>query len=190
MIDKKLPIIIALSVLCALFAYSEQATDDPSLAIGTYGLAQTAVGPYSEFARFAAGGGAVGEYALWDLPGFGVSARVQAAAVVPASDIISSYWALGAFAGAYRRISLSRSVSVQPELAAGFFVHVLEATGKDGSSLSSGKFVDPAFQASVAIRRSFGRVEVELAPVATVIPEKSAVLGLAGLRVGALYSIR
>lgn len=164
--------------------------DDFSIAVGAYGVAQVPLGSYAKFARAVAGGGIVGEFASPSIPNLGFSARIQAASVIPEADVIDSYWVLAAFGGAFWRFSLSGNFTLHSEFAAGMWLHNIEASGKDNSSLPSSTFTDPAIQASVALRWKKGRIDAELAPVYTILLEKSTVLNLLGVRVGILYSIK
>ena len=193
MYNTKRTLVILLALLFSFHSFAQTpattTSDSPSISIGAYGVAEIALGSYAQFARVAAGGGVSGEYALQAVPGLGFSGRIQAATIVPNADEISSYWALGTLGGAFWRFSLSRNFALQPELAAGMWLHNIKATGKDGSTLSN-MFIDPAVQASLALRWKVSHFDLELAPVYTMLIEKSAILSLAGLRLGAVYAIK
>jgi hypothetical protein len=186
---KQVILFLAASLAC-MCSFTRLAALSPSqFSVGAYGTGAIPVGSYAQIARGAVGGGLVGEYRPDDAGALAFSIRAQGALVIPASDDIASYWTAAALAGVSYRIRLPAGFAFQPEIGYGLWFHGVKASGSLSAGFPNPTYLDQAIQASAAIRWSRGAIDIELAPTYTILPERNALLQLAGIRAGIVYRL-
>ena len=178
--------------------FSDDVPRYEGLAVGGFLLSQFALGEYSDFAVCNIGGGLDVEYTFpLRLPNnldFGASAHIDFAHSIPKSDsTLKSDEEIRAVAGAWLRIPFlisGHAFAFQPELTMG--LSVFSTQGQDGAEASGGYpgliiGLAPALRMMPKVLNNF---EIEASPLFTLVPEKSHVVTMLGIRLGLVYHIQ
>ena len=188
-----------LLVFIAFFIFAEEDSQVPryeGFAVGGGLFAQFPLGDYSDFSMLNLGASLAGEYTLPLELGndidLGLAARAEFAHVFPKSGApLKSDEELRVYGALWTRIPFmlgNQFFAFQPELGAGLstFFSKYEVSG----SQKSGSYVSPLISAALSLRwipRSLSKLEVEAAPVFTIVPEKEKAAMMLGLRLGAIW---
>jgi|GEM_PF-6453460 len=152
--------------------------------VSAYGVADFTFGDFSDVLDMVVGGGGSLEYTG---SRFGCVVRGQWAMGIPAEDGVSEegvdeYSSIAAFGGVFLRFPQAGGrAEIRMELAAGIWRH--EISFCDETDVS-GTQMDAAIEASIAFRVHSRPVGFEFAPLVTVLPEKSGVIIMGGIRAG------
>ena len=195
---KRLFICISILFLgVALFA--EKNSDLPrykGFAIGGDVFGQFPIGDYSQFANANIGLSLAGEYTFpLNLPmnmDLGAGIRAEYGHVFPKSDTsLKSDEEIRAFANLWLRIPFklfNQYFAFQPEVGGGlstfFTKYQIDETEKNGTYLSPFISIAPSLR---WIPSALQNLEVELAPLFTIVPEKDKTTNMLGLRLGAIW---
>ncbi len=195
---KRLFICISIIFLgVALFA--EKNSDLPrykGFAIGGDVFGQVPIGDYSQFANANMGLSLAGEYTFpLNLPmnmDLGAGIRAEYGHVFPKSNTsLKSDEEIRAFANIWLRIPFklfNQYFAFQPEVGGGlstfFTKYQIDETEKDGTYLSPFISIAPSLR---WIPSALQNLEVELAPLFTIVPEKEKSTNMLGLRLGAIW---
>lgn len=181
----------------ALFA--EKNSDLPrykGFAIGGDVFGQVPIGDYSQFANANIGFSLAGEYTFpLNLPknmDLGAGIRAEYGHVFPKSDTsLKSDEEIRAFANLWLRIPFklfNQYFAFQPEVGGGisyfFTKYQIKETEKSGTYLSPFISIAPSLR---WIPSSLQKLEVEFAPIFTIVPEKDKTTNMLGLRLGAIW---
>ena len=188
-----------LLVFIAFFIFAEEDSQVPryeGFAAGGGLFAQFPLGDYSDFSMLNLGASLAGEYTLPLELGndidLGLAARAEFAHVFPKSGApLKSDEELRVYGTLWTRVPFmlgNQFFAFQPELGAGLstFFSKYEVSG----SQKSGSYVSPLISAALSLRwipRSLSKLEVEAAPVFTIVPEKEKAAMMLGLRLGAIW---
>ena len=188
-----------LLVFIAFFIFAEEDSQVPryeGFAAGGGLFAQFPLGDYSDFSMLNLGASLAGEYTLPLELGndidLGLAARAEFAHVFPKSGApLKSDEELRVYGALWTRVPFmlgNQFFAFQPELGAGLstFFSKYEVSG----SQKSGSYVSPLISAAFSLRwipRSLSKLEVEAAPVFTIVPEKEKAAMMLGLRLGAIW---
>ena len=188
-----------LLVFIAFFIFAEEDSQVPryeGFAAGGGLFAQFPLGDYSDFSMLNLGASLAGEYTLPLELGndidLGLAARAEFAHVFPKSGApLKSDEELRVYGVLWTRVPFmlgNQFFAFQPELGAGLstFFSKYEVSG----SQKSGSYVSPLISAALSLRwipRSLSKLEVEAAPVFTIVPEKEKAAMMLGLRLGAIW---
>lgn len=188
-----------LLVFIAFFIFAEEDSQVPryeGFAAGGGLFAQFPLGDYSDFSMLNLGASLAGEYTLPLELGndidLGLAARAEFAHVFPKSGApLKSDEELRVYGALWTRVPFmlgNQFFAFQPELGAGLstFFSKYEVSG----SQKSGSYVSPLISAALSLRwipRSLSKLEVEAAPVFTIVPEKEKAAMMLGLRLGAIW---
>ena len=188
-----------LLVFIAFFIFAEEDSQVPryeGFAAGGGLFAQFPLGDYSDFSMLNLGASLAGEYTLPLELGndidLGLAARAEFAHVFPKSGTpLKSDEELRVYGALWTRVPFmlgNQFFAFQPELGAGLstFFSKYEVSG----SQKSGSYVSPLISAALSLRwipRSLSKLEVEAAPVFTIVPEKEKAAMMLGLRLGAIW---
>ena len=186
-------------VFIAFFIFAEEDSLVPryeGFAAGGGLFAQFPLGDYSDFSMLNLGASLAGEYTLPLELGndidLGLAARAEFAHVFPKSGApLKSDEELRVYGALWTRVPFmlgNQFFAFQPELGAGLstFFSKYEVSG----SQKSGSYVSPLISAALSLRwipRSLSKLEVEAAPVFTIVPEKEKAAMMLGLRLGAIW---
>lgn len=195
---KRLFICISILFLgVALFA--EKNSDLPrykGFAIGGDVFGQFPIGDYSQFANANIGLSLAGEYTFpLNLPmnmDLGAGIRAEYGHVFPKSNTsLKSDEEIRAFANIWLRIPFklfNQYFAFQPEMGGGlstfFTKYQINETEKNGTYLSPFISIVPSLR---WIPSSLQKLEVEFAPIFTIVPEKDKTTNMLGLRLGAIW---
>lgn len=195
---KRLFICISILFLgVALFA--EKNSDLPrykGFAIGGDVFGQFPIGDYSQFANANIGLSLAGEYTFpLNLPmnmDLGAGIRAEYGHVFPKSNTsLKSDEEIRAFANIWLRIPFklfNQYFAFQPEVGGGlstfFTKYQIDESEKNGTYLSPFISIAPSLR---WIPSALQNLEVELAPVFTIVPEKEKTTNMLGLRLGAIW---
>ena len=188
-----------LLVFIAFFIFAEEDSQVPRyecFAAGGGLFAQFPLGDYSDFSILNLGASLAGEYTLPLELGndidLGLAARAEFSHVFPKSGApLKSDEELRVYGALWARVPFmlgNQFFAFQPELGAGLstFFSKYEVSG----SQKSGSYVSPLISAALSLRwipRSLSKLEVEAAPVFTIVPEKEKAAMMLGLRLGAIW---
>ena len=188
-----------LLVFIAFFIFAEEDSQVPryeGFAAGGGLFAQFPLGDYSDFSMLNLGASLAGEYTLPLELGndidLGLAARAEFAHVFPKSGApLKSDEELRVYGALWTRVPFmlgNQFFAFQPELGAGLstFFSKYEVSG----SQKSGSYVSTLISAALSLRwipRSLSKLEVEAAPVFTIVPEKEKAAMMLGLRLGAIW---
>ena len=188
-----------LLVFIAFFIFAEEDSQVPryeGFAAGGGLFAQFPLGDYSDFSMLNLGASLAGEYTLPLELGndidLGLAARAEFAHVFPKSGApLKSDEELRVYGALWTRVPFmlgNQFFAFQPELGAGLstFFSKYEVSG----SQKSGSYVSPLISAALSLRwisRSLSKLEVEAAPVFTIVPEKEKAAMMLGVRLGAIW---
>lgn len=188
-----------LLVFIAFFIFAEEGSQVPryeGFAAGGGLFAQFPLGDYSDFSMLNLGASLAGEYTLPLELGndidLGLAARAEFAHVFPKSGApLKSDEELRVYGALWTRVPFmlgNQFFAFQPELGAGLstFFSKYEVSG----SQKSGSYVSPLISVALSLRwipRSLSKLEVEAAPVFTIVPEKEKAAMMLGLRLGAIW---
>ena len=188
-----------LLVFIAFFIFAEEDSQVPryeGFAAGGGLFAQFPLGDYSDFSMLNLGASLAGEYTLPLELGndidLGLAARAEFAHVFPKSGTpFKSDEELRVYGALWTRVPFmlgNQFFAFQPELGAGLstFFSKYEVSG----SQKSGSYVSPLISAALSLRwipRSLSKLEVEAAPVFTIVPEKEKAAMMLGVRLGAIW---
>lgn len=188
-----------LLVFIAFFIFAEEDSQVPryeGFAAGGGLFAQFPLGDYSDFSMLNLGASLAGEYTLPLELGndidLGLAVRAEFAHVFPKSGApLKSDEELRVYGALWTRVPFmlgNQFFAFQPELGAGLstFFSKYEVSG----SQKSGSYVSPLISAALSLRwipRSLSKLEVEAAPVFTIVPEKEKAAMMLGLRLGAIW---
>lgn len=195
---KRLFICISILFLgVALFA--EKNSDLPrykGFAIGGDVFGQVPIGDYSQFANANIGLSLAGEYTFpLNLPknmDLGAGIRAEYGHVFPKSNTsLKSDEEIRAFANIWLRIPFklfNQYFAFQPEVGGGlstfFTKYQINESEKSGTYLSPFISIAPSLR---WIPSSLQKLEVEFAPIFTIVPEKDKTTNMLGLRLGAIW---
>ena len=189
--------ILILFLGVALFA--EKNSDLPrykGFAIGGDVFGQVPIGDYAQFANANIGLSLAGEYTFpLNLPknmDLGIGIRAEYGHVFPKSDTsLKSDEEIRAFANLWLRIPFklfNQYFAFQPEVGGGisnfFTKYQIKETEKSGTYLSPFISIAPSLR---WIPSSLQKLEVEFAPIFTIVPEKDKTTNMLGLRLGAIW---
>ena len=189
--------ILILFLGVALFA--EKNSDLPrykGFAIGGDVFGQVPIGDYAQFANANIGLSLAGEYTFpLNLPknmDLGIGIRAEYGHVFPKSDTsLKSDEEIRAFANIWLRIPFrlfNQYFAFQPEVGGGlsnfFTKYQIKETEKSGTYLSPFISIAPSLR---WIPSSLQKLEVEFAPIFTIVPEKDKTTNMLGLRLGAIW---
>ena len=195
---------LIVSCLLLTFALSAQELQDEKesppryqgFAAGGDLLTQFALGDYSKFALMNLGGSLAGEYTLpLELPrnmDLGLALRAEFAHVfVKADTALKADEEIRAFGAAWLRIPFmlgNQFFAFQPELGGGLSVFLskyeIKGESKSNTYLSPLISIAPSFR---WIPEPLQKLEVEAAPLFTIVPEKEKATMMLGLRLGAIW---
>ena len=195
---------LIVSCLLLTFALSAQELQDEKesppryqgFAAGGDLLTQFALGDYSKFALINLGGSLAGEYTLpLELPrnmDLGLALRADFAHVfVKADTALKTDEEIRAFGAAWLRIPFmlgNQFFAFQPELGGGLSVFLskyeIKGESKSNTYLSPLISIAPSFR---WIPEPLQKLEVEAAPLFTIVPEKEKATMMLGLRLGAIW---
>ena len=195
---------LIVSCLLLTFALSAQELQDEKesppryqgFAAGGDLLTQFALGDYSKFALMNLGGSLAGEYTLpLELPrnmDLGLALRADFAHVfVKADTALKTDEEIRAFGAAWLRIPFmlgNQFFAFQPELGGGLSVFLskyeIKGESKSNTYLSPLISIAPSFR---WIPERLQKLEVEAAPLFTIVPEKEKATMMLGLRLGAIW---
>ena len=165
-------------------------------AIGGDVFGQFPIGDYAQFANANIGLSLAGEYTFpLNLPknmDLGIGIRAEYGHVFPKSDTsLKSDEEIRAFANLWLRIPFklfNQYFAFQPEVGGGisnfFTKYQIKETEKSGTYLSPFISVVPSLR---WIPSSLQKLEVEFAPIFTIVPEKDKTTNMLGLRLGAIW---
>ncbi len=196
--------LLIVSCLLLTFALSAQELQDEKesppryqgFAAGGDLLTQFALGDYSKFALMNLGGSLAGEYTLpLELPrnmDLGLALRAEFAHVfVKADTALKADEEIRAFGAAWLRIPFmlgNQFFAFQPELGGGLSVFLsqyeIKGESKSNTYLSPLISITPSFR---WIPEPLQKLEVEAAPLFTIVPEKEKATMMLGLRLGAIW---
>ncbi len=196
--------LLIVSCLLLTFALSAQELQDEKesppryqgFAAGGDLLTQFALGDYSKFALMNLGGSLAGEYTLpLELPknmDLGLALRAEFAHVfVKADTALKADEEIRAFGAAWLRIPFmlgNQFFAFQPELGGGLSVFLsqyeIKGERKSNTYLSPLISITPSFR---WIPEPLQKLEVEAAPLFTIVPEKEKATMMLGLRLGAIW---
>ena len=196
--------LLIVSCLLLTFALSAQELQDEKesppryqgFAAGGDLLTQFALGDYSKFALMNLGGSLAGEYTLpLELPrnmDLGLALRAEFAHVfVKADTALKADEEIRAFGAAWLRIPFmlgNQFFAFQPELGGGLSVFLskyeIKGESKSNTYLSPLISIAPSFR---WIPEPLQKLEVEAAPLFTIVPEKEKATMMLGLRLGAIW---
>ncbi len=165
-------------------------------AIGGDVFGQFPIGDYAQFANANIGLSLAGEYTFpLNLPknmDLGIGIRAEYGHVFPKSDTsLKSDEEIRAFANLWLRIPFklfNQYFAFQPEVGGGisnfFTKYQIKETEKSGTYLSPFISIAPSLR---WIPSSLQKLEVEFAPIFTIVPEKDKTTNMLGLRLGAIW---
>ena len=165
-------------------------------AIGGDVFGQFPIGDYAQFANANIGLSLAGEYTFpLNLPknmDLGIGIRAEYGHVFPKSNTsLKSDEEIRAFANLWLRIPFklfNQYFAFQPEVGGGisnfFTKYQIKETEKSGTYLSPFISVTPSLR---WIPSSLQKLEVEFAPIFTIVPEKDKTTNMLGLRLGAIW---
>lgn len=169
------------------------------LAAGGGLFAQFPLGDYADFALLNLGGSLVGEYTLPFNFGnnidLGLSVRAEFAHVFPkAGTPLKSdeeFRAFGAFWTRFPFTLGNQFFAFQPEIGGGVstFFTKYESSGVE----KSGTYLSPFISAALSFRwipKTLQKLEVEAAPLFTIVPEQNKATMMLGLRLGAIWHFK
>ena len=166
------------------FAFSQQ------LRAGLYGSSQFPLGEVSDYYSNVVAEGVSAELSLMD--NFGLLARFQFAVALPKDERILYTKQFTQSLCLWYSLKFGESgFSFEPSVEAGCMVQESNVIQQAGS-LPNKLYFDLAVQVNPSIRFSHpkfldNRVELDLSPVVTVVPQKESVLTYIGARIGLLY---
>ena len=183
---------------CGLFA--EEASRVPrykGFAAGGDVLTQFAIGDYSNYAITNLGLSLAGEYTFpIELPAsmdLGAALRAEYAHVFPKADtILKSDEELRFFAAMWLRIPFTlggQYFAFQPELGFGISSFFTTFKGSDGNEKSD-SYLSPLISITPSVRwipKAVQQLEIEVAPVFSIVPEKDNATIMLGARLGAIW---
>ena len=167
-------------------------TFSQNVRTGIYGVSQFPLGNASEYFLNASGGGLGAEFGFSDK--FGESVRIQYSTVIPKNEIIKSSWQFTFLIGIWYGVSIGETgFSFQPCIDAG--IMYLGSTTKEGyGKLSQRAYPTFIFQVCPSFRFKHEkflarRLEIELSPVWSLVPQQTGGISFIGARLGLMYFI-
>ena len=191
---------IFLSILFLSFnLFAENTSEVPrykGFAIGGDVFGQFPIGDYSQFANANLGVSLAGEYTFpLNLPknmDLGAGLRAEYGHVFPKSNVaLKSDEEIRAFANIWLRIPFrlfNQYFAFQPEVGGGISTFFTKYQSKETEK--SATYISPFISIAPSIRwipAALQNLEVELAPVFTIVPEKEKSTNMLGLRLGAIW---
>lgn len=168
----------------------EPVTEPPRLWIGAYGQGHIPIGAYSKHMALLYGGGLMLEYQATRLKRLCLGAQLQALRFVPESDsLVQPGWSLAVLLGVHLPLEAGSRLTVQPGVSYGLWLHLIEATADARENLPQSEYLDQVLQLTVAMRWSFQRSMLDIAPTYTVLTQRSSVVHFPGVRVGLITGI-
>lgn len=177
-------------VLVFVLSVALPATAEESLELSLYGVNRWAAGDMAEHMICTAGGGFAVEWKLPILPILGVSGRAEGQAALGVEEGIENWWNATFMAGAFVNLPLGSAVTLRPELSYGVMLHMVKSPSRD----IDGVFADQIIQIAASLRISpqvmkAKGLSIELAPMYTLLTEKTAAVHYMGLRAGVNYKL-
>ncbi len=183
-ICKKSVLFFLYLLLCSTFAFSQQ------LRAGLNASSQFPLGEVSEYYSNVLAEGFSAELSI--IENFGLVTRFQIAAALPKDKRILYTKQFTQSFGVWYSLKLGESsFSFEPSVEIGCMIQESNIVQQEGS-FPNKLYFDLAVQLNPSFRFSHpefldNRVELELSPVVTVVPQKKSVLTYIGARIGALY---
>lgn len=195
---KRFLIVISFLSLCFLCSAEDNSSIPryKGFAAGGDILSQFAIGDYSKFAIMNLGASLTGEYTIpLELPknmDLGLAVRADFAHVfVKSGQRLKSDEEIRAFGAVWLRIPFilgNQFFAFQPELGGGLSVFL--SNYESGGQIKSGTYLSPLISIAPSFRwipPKLQQLEVEAAPLFTLVPENSKATTLLGLRLGAIW---
>lgn len=198
-IMKRLFIFISILFFLSFTLFAENTSEVPrykGFAIGGDVFGQFPIGDYSQFANANLGVSLAGEYTFpLNLPknmDLGAGLRAEYGHVFPKSNVaLKSDEEIRAFANIWLRIPFrlfNQYFAFQPEVGGGISTFFTKYQSKETEK--SATYISPFISIAPSIRwipAALQSLEVELAPVFTIVPEKEKSTNMLGLRLGAIW---
>lgn len=198
-IMKRLFIFISILFFLSFTLFAENTSEVPrykGFAIGGDVFGQFPIGDYSQFANANLGVSLAGEYTVpLNLPknmDLGAGFRAEYGHVFPKSNVaLKSDEEIRAFANIWLRIPFrlfNQYFAFQPEVGGGISTFFTKYQSKETEK--SATYISPFISIAPSIRwipAALQNLEVELAPVFTIVPEKEKSTNMLGLRLGAIW---
>lgn len=176
--NKKLLVLLCILVVVApIFA----------VEFGVYGYNEYALGNYKDYSNVALGGGLNFDFQFSSKFPLGIGLRAQAGYNFEKNDSIEKYWNMAALGALHYRFFLPSGFMIKPTVEYGIWTHSLNTAKVD-----SGKHfqLDQVLQVALPFECSNGSFMISLAPLYTLIFEKTEPLHQVGFRLGFGYSTR
>lgn len=196
---KRLFILISILFFLSFTLFAENTSEVPrykGFAIGGDVFGQFPIGDYSQFANANLGVSLAGEYTFpLNLPknmDLGARLRAEYGHVFPKSNVaLKSDEEIRVFANIWLRIPFrlfNQYFAFQPEVGGGISTFFTKYQSKEAEK--SATYISPFISIAPSIRwipAALQNLEVELAPVFTIVPEKEKSTNMLGLRLGAIW---
>lgn len=181
--------ILFLNLFLIFFLMGPYRLTADSIKAGVYAESLFPIGDLSEYFINASGGGICLEIPLYE--NFGASARFQYHAIIPNSSKIQSAWQMSELIGVWYNKPLVNGFAIQPSIEFGL-VYQGAKLAEEFGELPEENYTDFAIHMSPSFRyRSDfllkNRLEVELSPVCTIMPQSNQITAFLGIRLGLLY---
>ncbi|MEE0878225.1 MAG: hypothetical protein UH788_03010 [Treponemataceae bacterium] len=176
--SKKLFVLVCLLVIVSpIFA----------IEFGIYGYNEYALGNFKEYSKTALGGGLNFDVQFSSKFPLGIGLRAQGGYNFEENDSIDKYWNLAALGALHYRFFLPSGFMIKPTVEYGIWTHSLNTAKVD-----SGKHfqLDQVLQVALPFEWTNGSFVFSLAPLYTLIFEKTEPLHQIGFRLGFNYSTR
>ncbi len=176
--SKKLFVLICLLVIVSpIFA----------IEFGIYGYNEYALGDFKNYSNAALGGGLNLDYQFSSKVPIGIGLRVQGGYNFEKNDSIEKYWNLGALGALHYRFFLPSGFMIKPTVEYGIWTHSLNALNAEPKEFFQ---LDQVLQVALPFEWTNGKFVFSLAPLYTLIFEKTEPLHQIGFRFGFTYSTR
>jgi len=181
---------ILVAILFALVLAHPVMAEDSNVDISLYSVTRFSVGELAKYSSCSLGGGIAVEWKLPILPILGVSGRAEGQAALGVEEGIENWWNATFMAGAFVNLPLGSAVTLRPEFSYGVMLHMVKSPSRD----IDGVFADQIIQIAASLRISpqvmkAKGLSIELAPMYTLLTEKTAAVHYMGLRAGVNYKL-
>ena len=158
-----------------------------AIEFGIYGYNEYALGNFVDYSKTALGGGLNLDYQFSSKFPLGIGLRVQGGYNFEENDSIEKYWNLGALGALHYRFFLPKGFLIKPTVEYGIWTHSLNALNAEPKEFFQ---LDQVLQVALPFEWTNGTFVFSLAPLYTLIFEKTEPLHQVGFRFGFTYSTR
>lgn len=181
---------ILVAILFALVLAHPVMAKDSNVDISLYSVTRFSVGKLAKYSSCSLGGGIAAEGTFSFFPLLGISGRAEFAPMIGLHADIKSWMNAAFTAGLYLNFPLGKTFILRPELGYGVQLHIVDSINKNLAGIYADQIIQFSGTVKIAPKPLQAKgFSFDVAPLYTLLTEKTAVLHYLGFRLGLSYQL-